>query len=119
MENLIQGNEICSSNHAQVCQANCEGKDGQNPCQYNRTVDDKGKYCHPLDCNKYTGGGKKDACESRKTSDGITLCKFDGGTGTCKNNMENYSVSGLCSSTVTKIGTQSLNPKNMEDYFYL
>ena len=36
----------------------------------------------------------------------------------CKNNTENYSVSGLCSSNITKIGTQSLNPKNMEDYFY-
>jgi hypothetical protein len=114
MENLIQGNEICSSKLAQVCQANCEGKDRQNPCQYNTTPDDKGKYCHPLNCNTY----KQVGCESRKTSDGITLCKFDDATGTCKNNMENYSVSGLCSSTVTKICNQSLNPKKMEDYFY-
>jgi hypothetical protein len=117
MENLIQGNEICSSKLAQVCQANCEGRDSQNPCIYNKKPDVNGKYCHPLDCNTYTADGKG-TCESRKTRDDITLCKFDAATGICKNNMENYSVSGLCSSTVTKIGTQSLNPKNMEDYFY-
>ena len=94
---FVDIDNVCSSNYANECEKNCIGdENNSNPCQWDSTK----KKCNPLNCESIP----IDKCENRK-SQGQPLCvrvnnnKRKSPTGThCVNNMQNYNISGLCSS---------------------
>ena len=93
----IVGNVMCSSNYANECEQNCIGDpNNSNPCQWDSTKE----ICTTLNCESIP----VDKCEIRK-SQGQPLCVRVGDDkrkspkgNRCVNNMQNYNISGLCSS---------------------